>query len=209
MSRDNKRTALAIVAVTMLALPAARASAATSTAMTVKGNEATASFSVNESIACGTTTATRTTFVSVQMFETRPVGKAAPAPATQTVVVVSRFETCTFTGSFDIGFFNTFTLQMTALSRATLAGHFVLEGGTVVDANLALTGVAPVQQGTFMQRSNLGKVMVSQHSVGSQSAATIAGTVSLDGHALPTSQMLSPEGFLANSTGGEVIVIRP
>jgi hypothetical protein len=149
------------------------------------------------------------TFVGAQTFETSQRVKGVLTTKVQTLVQVSRFDFCTMAFSFDFGTFSGGQIAMNSLTSGNITGHYVLDGGTVVDLNLTVTGSTTTQQGVTMRRENLGNVMIIQHLVASWRSATVAGTATVDGTSFGTAQMIDPDGFLARSTGGEITVLKP
>ena len=146
-----------------------------------------------------------TTSVSIGMFESVTTTNGAPVTALQASISVTRFDGCNFVFSFGSGLFQGVgTLSLTALQTGKMTGHFTLDDGTVLDVNLTLTGSDTTTLGTSYRRSILGKVMVVQRSIGTTRTATLSGTVKVDGQTFGTAQMMSSDGQLARTTGGEI-----
>lgn len=209
MGKWMKRV-VAVIAALVAPLVAARPASAAALHYQVKGKQAVASFAVLDTLTCSPgVTATMQTFVSVLSFETSIRSQGQLTDTLETYINVSSFNPCTFTGSFSSAHVTGGTLPMTALDRATLAGHFVLSDGLVLDLNLALTGTDTTEQGHFMQRQNSGKVMIVTRQIGSLRSASISGTATLGGRVISTAQMVNTDANLSRNTGGEILVIRP
>jgi len=206
----NKFLRIGLVAMSALALTEGLA-LASKTVIRTKGADGAASFEVQELQSCADgSTAFNTTSVALDMFEATTSTQGAPATVLQSSVSVSRFDGCNFVFSFGFGLFEGVgTLSVTALKTAQLTGHFSLDDGTVLDANLTLTGGDTTSQGTTMRRTIQGKVMTIQRSVGQSSTASVSGTVVVDGRTITAAQATSSTAMIARNTGGEITIIKP
>jgi hypothetical protein len=201
---------LFVAALVAAVLPAALASRARAAAETFssKGDTATASFTVEETVPCGAGSVVVQTFISVLAFEQQIRNKGVVSVQSQTVVGISSFNICTNTGVFEQATVIGTDVPMSGLERATLAGTFALGSHTLV-LNLTLSGVGMSQQGININRTNIANSLVTTRSNETFRNATISGSASLDGHAIPLAQMIGPVASMASSIGGQVIVIRP
>ena len=208
MSRTSR---CAVVAAAVLAAPlifGATAQAA-SIHSTAKGKQAIAQFAIFDTLTCADgRRESMQTFFSVLSFETQIRTKGQLTDTLETDVFVSSFNPCTFVGSFSAAQVFGGDLPMTALDRATLAGHFVLSDGKVLDLNLTLTGTDTTTQGHTMQRRNFGKTMIITRQIGSSRTAAISGTVTYAGRVIASSQMQNTDASLSRNSGGEILVIR-
>jgi hypothetical protein len=205
----SRRLRAAIAIVVTLALPALSGAArAASIHSQAKGKQAVAQFAVFDTVNCGTRTESKQTFFSILSFETSIRMQGQMTTTLETDVFVSSFDPCTFEFSFaSVQVFGG-DLPMTALDRATLAGHYVLSDGKVLDLNLTLTGTDTTSQGHTMQRRNFGNVMIVTRQIGSSRTADISGTATYDGRVIQSSQMSQTDANLSRNTGGEILVIR-
>ena len=208
MSRAFKR-AVAVLAV--LAAPVIFGATASAAAIngTAKGKQVIAQFAVFDTLTCADgSTASMQTFFSILSFETSIRMQGQITTTLETDVFVSSFNPCTFVGSFSSAQVLGGDLPMTALERATLAGHFVLSDGKVLDLNLTLTGTDSTQQGHSVQRSNFGKIMIITRQNGSFRTAAISGTATYDGRVITSSQMQNTDANLSRNTSGQITVIQ-
>ena len=208
MSRRFKRAIAVFVALAAPMIFSVPASAASSSGQ-AKGKEAAAQFAVFDTLTCDDgTTQSMQTFFSILSFETSIRTGGQITTTLETDVFVSSFNPCTFVGSFASAQVLGGDLPMTALDRATLAGHFVLSDGKVLDLNLTLTGTDSTQQGHSVRRSNFGKVMVITRQNGSFRTAAISGTATYDGRVITSSQMQQTDANLSRNTSGQITVIQ-
>jgi len=175
----------------------------------VKGKEAIAEFAVFDALICddGSTRSMQTHF-SIRSSEVLIKMQGQMTTTLRTDVTVSSFNPCTFEQSFSSGVFFGGDLPMNALESATLAGHFVLEDGKVLDLNLTLTGSDQISNGRRMERRNSGNALVMTRTVGTSRSAVISGTATFDGRVIPASQMADTSASLVRNTSGEIIVIQ-
>ena len=201
----------AIVVFATLAAPTIGAATASAGSIhsQAKGKQAIAQFAVFDTLTCEDgSRPSMQTFFSILSFETQIRTRGQLTDTLETDVFVSSFDPCTFVGSFSSAQVFGGDLPMTALDRATLAGHFVLNDGKVLDLNLTLTGTDVTTQGRRMERRNAGNVLIMTRQIGTSRSADISGTVKYDGRTIPASQMAETDASLSRNTAGEIIVIR-
>ena len=207
----SRRWRAAIAIAVTLAVPALAGTTARAASIhsQAKGKQAIAQFAVFDTVNCGgTRTESKQTFFSILSFETSIRMQGQLTTTLETDVFVSSFDPCTFEFFFASAQVFGGDLPMTALDRATLAGHYVLSDGKVLDLNLTLTGTDTTSQGHTMQRRNFGNVMIITRQIGSSRTANISGTVTYDGRVIQSSQMSQTDANLSRNTGGEILVIR-
>ena len=195
------------------ALAAPMIGAATASAGSIhsqaKGKQAVAQFAVFDTVTCDDgSTRSMQTFFSVLSAEIIIKLQGQVTTTLRTDVSVSSFNPCTFEGAFSSGVFFGGDLPMNALERATLAGHFVLDDGKVLDLNLTLTGTDQITNGRRMERRNFGNALVMTRQVGTSRSAAISGTATFDGRVIAASQMAETSATLSRNTSGENIIIQ-
>jgi len=201
----------AIAVFAALAAPVISGAPASAAAIngTAKGKQVIAQFAVFDTLTCADgSKPSMQTFFSVLSFETSIRTGGQITNTLETDVFVSSFNPCTFVGSFSSTQVLGGDLPMNALERATLAGHFVLSDGKVLDLNLTLTGTESTQQGHSVQRSNFGKVMIITRQNGSSRTAAISGTATYDGRVITSGQMQNTDASLSRNTSGQITVVR-
>lgn len=142
------------------------------------------------------------------MFEAQTRVRGAATSSVQTIVRVNGFDLCLGEPFFDFKAFEGGALTMNALNRATIAGHFALNQLTI-DLNLVLTGSDTLEIGSFMQRSNLGGVLIIKRARDSSRTATLSGAIAIDGVNFTAEQILASSARLARNTGGEITILKP
>jgi len=208
MSRRLKRAIVVFAALAAPAIGAATASAASIHSQS-KGKQVIAQFAVFDTLTCEDgSRPSMQTFFSILSFETTIKVQGQVTTTVETDVFVSSFNPCTFEQSFGSAQVFGGDLPMNALERATLAGHFVLNDGKVLDLNLTLTGTDQSTSGRRMERRNFGNTLVMTRQVGTSRSADISGTAKYDGRTIPASQMAETDASLSRNTSGEIIVIR-
>jgi hypothetical protein len=202
----------AIAVVAALAAPmisSAPVSAAPPINGTAKGKQVIAGFAVFDTLTCADgSKPSMQTFFSILSFETSIRNGGQVTNTLETDIFVSSFNPCTFVGSFSSVQVLGGDLPMNALERATLAGHYVLSDGKVLDLNLTLTGTDSTQQGHSVQRSNFGKIMIITRQNGSFRTAAISGTATYDGRLITSGQMQNTDASLSRNTAGQITVIQ-
>jgi hypothetical protein len=175
----------------------------------LKGKEVTALFSVIDMLDCGDgrTVPLETSF-SILSSETSLRTQGQVTPTLRTDIFVSSFNLCTFIGSFSSAQVFGGDLPMNALERATLAGHYVLSDGKVLDLSLTLTGTDSTEQGHSVDRINSGKIMIITRQNGSRRSAAISGTATYDGRVITSGQMQNPSAPLARNINGQITIIQ-
>ena len=175
----------------------------------VKGKEAIAEFAVFDTLTCDDgSTRSMQTFFSIRSSEILIKMQGQMTTTLRTDIFVSSFNPCTFEFVGSSGTFLGGDLPMNALESGTLAGHFVLNDGKVLDLNLTLTGSDQTSSGRRMERRNFGNVMFMSRQIGTSRTAAISGTATFDGRVIPASQMADTNASLARNTSGEFIVIQ-
>ena len=201
----------AIAVVAVLAAPLVSGASASAAAINgqAKGKQVIAQFAIFDTLTCADgRTESMQTFFSVLSFETQIRMQGQLTNTLETDVFVSSFNPCTFVGSFASAQVLGGELPMTALDRATVAGHFVLSDGRVLDLNLTLTGTDSTSQGHSVQRLNSGNLMIITRQNGSTRTAAIAGTATYDGRVITSGQMQNTDANLSRNTSGQITVIR-
>jgi hypothetical protein len=187
----------------------AAAAAAGSIHTQVKGKEAIAEFGVFDTLTCDDgSTRPMQTFFSIRSGEVLIKMQGQQTTTLRTDIFVSSFNPCTFEFVGSSGTFFGGDLPMNALESGTLAGHFVLNDGKVLDLNLTLTGSDQIASGRRMERRNFGNVMFMSRQIGTSRSAVISGTATFDGRVIPASQMADTNASLARNTSGEFIVVQ-
>jgi len=208
MSRRLKRAIMVFAALAAPTIWAAAASAG-SIHTQVKGKEAIAEFAVFDTLTCDDgSTRSMQTFFSIRSGEVLIKMQGQQTTTLRTDIFVSSFNPCTFEFLGSSGTFFGGDLPMNALESGTLAGHFVLNDGKVLDLNLTLTGSDQISSGRRMERRNFGNVMFMSRQIGTSRTAAISGTATFDGRVIPASQMADTNASLARNTSGEIIVIQ-
>lgn len=209
MGRTVTRMALAPLALLAL-LPFEGEAMAALTVLKTKGADATATFVVEQVRTCPSGgTVVESTTVDVQMFETQTRVRGVLTTSVQTIVAANRFDLCTAEFLSGFAIIEGGNLRMTALSSATVAGQFELDGDFTIGLNLTLTGSDTLEAGSFMQRSNLGGVLKISRARSASRTATLSGTVSIDGVNFTAAQMVASSARLARNTGGEITILKP
>lgn len=207
----TRRLKWAITLFGALAVPVIFGATASAAAINgqAKGKQAIAQFAVFDTLHCADgRTESMQTFFSILTFETSIRMNGQLTTTLETDVFVSSFNPCTFVGSFSSAQVLGGDLPMTALERATVAGHFVLSDGKVLDLNLTLTGTDSTTQGHSVQRLNSGNLMIITRQNGSTRTAAISGTATYDGRVITSSQMQNTDASLSRNTSGQITVIR-
>ena len=141
MSRRLKRAIVVFAALAAPAIGAATASAASIHSQS-KGKQVIAQFAVFDTLTCEDgSRPSMQTFFSVLSFETtiKVQGQVTTTAARRTCSSAASIPALSSSRSAPAQVFGG-DLPMNALERATLAGHFVLDDGKVLDLNLTLTG---------------------------------------------------------------------
>ena len=208
MSRRLKRAIMVFAALAAPTIWAAAASAGSIHTQT-KGKEAIAEFAVFDTVLCDDgNTRSMQTFFSIRSGEVLVKMQGQQTTTLRTDIFVSSFNPCTFEFVGSSGTFFGGDLPMNALESGTLAGHFVLNDGKVLDLNLTLTGSDQISSGRRMERRNFGNVMFMSRQIGTSRSAVISGSATFDGRVIPASQMADTNASLARNTSGEYIVIQ-
>jgi hypothetical protein len=208
MSGRFKRAIAVVAALAAPVISGAPAFAASSSAQ-VKGKQVTALFSIIDTLDCGDgRTVPIETSISILSSEVSIRTQGQVTPTLRTDVTVSSFNLCTFVGSFGSAVVFGGDLPMNALERATLAGHYVLSDGKVLDLNLTLTGTDLAEQGHSVDRFNSGKLMIITRQNGSRRSAAISGTATYDGRVITSGQMQNTSASLARNVAGQITVIQ-
>ena len=208
MSSRFKRAIMVFAALAAPTIWAATASAG-SIHTQVKGKEAIAEFAVLDTLTCDDgSTRSMQTFFSIRSSEILIKMQGQMTTTLRTDIFVSSFNPCTFEFLGSSGTFFGGDLPMNALESGTLAGHFVLNDGKVLDLNLTLTGSDQIASGRRMERRNFANTLVMTRQVGTSRSAVISGSATFDGRVITASQMADTNASLARNTSGEFIVIQ-
>ena len=204
-----RRRAIVVFAALAAPMIGAATASAGSIRSQAKGKQAIAQFAVFDSLTCEDgSTRSMQTFFSILSAEIVIKVQGQVTTTLRTDVSVSSFNPCTFEGSFSSGVFFGGDLPMNALERATLAGHFVLDDGKVLDLNLTLTGTDQITNGRRMERRNFGNTLIMTRQVGTSRSAAISGSATFEGRVIPASQMADTDASLSRNTSGEIIIIQ-
>jgi len=208
MSSRFKRAIMVCAALAAPTIWAAAASAG-SIHTQVKGKEAIAEFAVFDTLTCDDgSTRSMQTFFSIRSSEILIKMQGQMTTTLRTDIFVSSFNPCTFEFVGSSGTFLGGDLPMNALESGTLAGHFVLNDGKVLDLNLTLTGSDSISSGRRMERRNFANSLLMTRQVGTSRSATISGSATFDGRVITASEMADTNASLARNTSGEIIVIQ-
>ena len=195
---------LAFAALAALGWPEATASAK-SVHSQGKGKGALASFTLVDTCAPGVTFQT---YVSISATEQTIKMNGDVVNSLRTDVFVYGYNPCTNNLLYDFGTIYGGDLPMNALESASLVGHYVLQLGTVVDSNLTLTGTDQINNGHSMNRQTFGPVMLVIRENGSQRTSSVAGTVTINGRVITSSEMTDVSSYISRSTSSEMTVIQ-
>lgn len=198
-------TKMALATLLSAALPAEAASIVFQT----KGGEGKATLVVEEIVTCASgTRAPRRTFVEVQVFQDSIRASGDVTGSSFTVLQVMRFDGCTGDTVVEFGTFTGNVLQMSSLNSGTLTGHFVLDTITV-DLNLTLTGGSGTEHFMRTERDSMGTALIIRRFNGFVREATVGGTLAINGRPISFAQVISADGSLARSSGGQVTILKP